>query len=66
MYNNHQEQFRPAGPRRVANEAAMFVENNLLLAQPQFYPVYAEQLDQFVSVEESRRLQQIRHVCHLI
>ncbi|PMD57094.1 uncharacterized protein K444DRAFT_615552 [Hyaloscypha bicolor E] len=58
MENNLQEEFRLARSQRVANEAAMFVENNVVLAQPQ-PPVYAEQLDRFVSVEEGRRLQQI-------
>jgi hypothetical protein len=37
----------------------MFVENRIVLAQQQS-PVYAEQLDQFVAVEEGMRLQQIR------
>jgi hypothetical protein len=60
MENNLQEEFRLARSQRGANEAAMFVENNVVLAQPQ-PPVYAEQLDRFVSVEEGRRLQQIRH-----
>lgn len=60
MEENLQEQFRLSRPRRVVNEAAMFVENNIILARQQS-PVYAEQLDQFVSVEEGITQQQIRY-----
>lgn len=60
MENNLQEEFRLSRSRRVVNEAAMFVENRIVLAQQQS-PVYAEQLDQFVAVEEGMRLQQIRY-----
>lgn len=61
MEINLQEEFRLSRSRRGINDAAMFVENNVVLAQQQSPPVYAEQFDQFVSVEEGVRLQQIRY-----
>jgi hypothetical protein len=60
MEDNLQEQFRLSRFRRGVNEAAMFVENNIVLSR-QKSPVYAEQLDQFVSVEEGIKQQQIRY-----
>ena len=54
-----QEQFRNSRPQRLTNEAAMFVENRIVLPQQQF-PIYAEQFDQFVPLQEAVRQQQIR------
>jgi len=53
------EQFQISRPGVAVNEAAMFVENNIILTQQQS-PVYASQLDRFVSVEEGIKQQQIR------
>jgi len=53
------EQFQLSRPRVAVNEAAMFVENKIILTQQQS-PVYASQLDRFVSVEEGIKQQQIR------
>jgi hypothetical protein len=61
MEDTLQEQFRLSRPRGVINEAAIFVENNIVLTRQQS-PVYAEQLDQFVSFEEGIRQQQIRYL----
>jgi len=60
MENPLREQFRIARPGR-ANEAAMFVENNIVITQ-QESPVYADQLDHFVSVEEGIKQQRIRYL----
>lgn len=55
-----QEQYRLSRARTVTNEAAMFVENNVVLTRQQSPPVYAEQLDRFVSVENGLKQQEIR------
>lgn len=62
MENNLQRQFELLRPVGAVNEAAMFVENKVVLTQ-EHPPVYAHQLDQFVSVEEGIREQQIRYAC---
>jgi hypothetical protein len=61
MEVDFQEQFRNSRPQRSTNEAAMFVENRIVLPQQQ-PPIYAEQLDQFVPLQEALRQQQIRYV----
>lgn len=65
MDNTLQERFKLSRPFGVVNEAATFVENNIVLATDQL-PVYAEQLDQFVSVEEGIKQQQIRYIYTII
>ena len=59
MDNSLREQFRLSRRRVIDNEAAMFVESNIVLTGQQS-PVYAAQLDRFVSVEEGLQQQQIR------
>jgi hypothetical protein len=59
MEVDFQEQFRNSRPQRLTNEAAMFVENRIVLPQQQ-PPIYAEQLDQFVPLQEAVRQKQIR------
>lgn len=59
MEIDFQEQFRNSRPQRLTNEAALFVENRIVLPQQQ-PPIYAEQLDQFVPLQEAIRQQQIR------
>jgi hypothetical protein len=62
MEDDFNEQFRNSRPRRPTNEAAMFVENRVILSQQQ-PPIYAEQLDLFVPLEEGVRQRQITYVC---
>jgi len=61
MEKYHQEESGFSRYQQVANEAAMFVEKNVVIAGQQA-PVYAGQLDRFVSIEEGHLLHQIR--CH--
>lgn len=60
MESDLREKFKLGRPSQAVNDAAMFVENNVVLATQQQPPVYAQQLDQFVSVEEGLKQQQIR------
>ncbi|CZT51489.1 uncharacterized protein RSE6_12638 [Rhynchosporium secalis] len=59
------EEFKLARSRRP-NEAAMFVENKVAPAYPQPSPVYSGQRDGFISLEEARRLQLMKHESHPI
>jgi len=61
MENSPREEFRLSRPRIIDNEAAMFVENKIVLTGQQS-PVYAAQLDRFVSVEEGFKQQEIRYL----
>ena len=60
MEDTIRERFKLSRPRAPVNEAAMFVENSMVITQQESH-VYSDHLDRFVSVEEAIKQQKIRY-----